>query len=261
MMATPSLALARAEEKYPHATRARYVFAKCRCEPCRNANREYANARAAATRKPWTIEFAPGIAHGRRIAEPRYVVRNRETGELVFRSPDRAKAFAEQARRNRADATLDPSEFVSSAPARAHIALLRSQGIGERTIAIRARLGRNAIGAIVRGESKRVKRSTSDRILAAPAAMRGAALVPAAPTWELIDDMLATGKRKAWIAREIGLKTPALQLRRDRIQVTSAQKVLALHKRLLAEKRVASAQACPKAKLTRFLDDALAYAP
>lgn len=33
-------------ERFAHGTRARYVAGKCRCEPCRTANRNYARARA-----------------------------------------------------------------------------------------------------------------------------------------------------------------------------------------------------------------------
>lgn len=38
-------------ERYAHGTRARYVAAKCRCEPCRTANSAYAKARDAAVRR------------------------------------------------------------------------------------------------------------------------------------------------------------------------------------------------------------------
>lgn len=38
-----------------HGTRARYVRDKCRCEPCRAANRDYSRARA---RKYWGVRRA-----------------------------------------------------------------------------------------------------------------------------------------------------------------------------------------------------------
>jgi hypothetical protein len=45
-------------EAYPHGTRARYV-ARCRCDECRGANREYARARALAKARGETNELVP----------------------------------------------------------------------------------------------------------------------------------------------------------------------------------------------------------
>jgi hypothetical protein len=54
-----------------HGTRAKYVAEKCRCEPCRDANRTYARARDRATRRPDEV-LMPLVSAGparRHIAE------------------------------------------------------------------------------------------------------------------------------------------------------------------------------------------------
>jgi hypothetical protein len=42
-------------------------------------------------------------------------------------------------------------------------------------------------------------------------------MVPARRTWRLIEQLLEEGFSKARIARELGMQTPALQLRRARV--------------------------------------------
>ncbi len=58
-------------EHWPHGTRARYVAARCRCDDCRRANREYGRARAHARRRGDTnrlIAAAPAAAHIRALS-------------------------------------------------------------------------------------------------------------------------------------------------------------------------------------------------
>lgn len=58
--------LYRPPEGFPHGTRARYVGAKCRCDDCRRANREYHRQRAAAVRAGecnGLVDAAPVRAH------------------------------------------------------------------------------------------------------------------------------------------------------------------------------------------------------
>lgn len=56
----------------------------------------------------------------------------------------------------------------------------------------------------------------------------------ARPTWERIEWLLAEGFSKARIARELGMKRPALQLNRHRVTVRNAAKVEALWRRYQA---------------------------
>lgn len=65
-------------------------------------------------------------------------------------------------------------------------------------------------------------------------ATNAAQILDAAATWRLLDDMLAFGLSRVAIARELGskAKTPALQIKRDRVIRRNAQKVETLHRRL-----------------------------
>lgn len=58
-------------EQHAHGTRARYVAARCRCDDCRRANREYARQRAVArARDGWngTVDAAPVLEHLRALS-------------------------------------------------------------------------------------------------------------------------------------------------------------------------------------------------
>lgn len=59
------------------------------------------------------------------------------------------------------------------------------------------------------------------------------ALVDGAPTWQLLEQLLAAGHSRAWIARQLGSEatTPALQLRRERVLRSTATAVEQLARR------------------------------
>lgn len=108
-----------------------------------------------------------------------------------------------------------------------------------KAIARSARVNRGVLVRIMQGEIRKTRRSTADKILAVtprtvePTAQ---AKVDARPTWELLDRLISWGFRKGWIAQQLGYRTPALQMRKDRILLTSAAKVRSLYDDILAEK-------------------------
>lgn len=130
----------------------------------------------------------------------------------------------------------EDTKYVDAGETREHLIWLSSIGVGRRTIAARTGLEPKTIRDIRIGETRRVLASTADRILAIGKSARpGATLVDASPTWALIDDLRYLGFTKTRIARELGAKTPALQLGRERITLEKMHQVNAIYQRLIRE--------------------------
>lgn len=176
------------ESKRPHGTRVKYVVEKCRCEPCRLANRAAENARQHAMRRPDEV-WLP---------------------------------------------------YVPAAPVRRHIRELMAQGIGPKSIATMSGVPHGAISKLMygdykgRGPSKRIRPETERKILAVTIETADRAQkIPAGPTWKLLDDLLARGFTKVWIAQQlVGPSARSLQVRPDFVRASTARKVEALHRRL-----------------------------
>lgn len=116
--------------------------------------------------------------------------------------------------------------YADNSEAREHILWLRSQGVGKRVVAKHAGLSISNLDKIVKGIRTRSRQDTIARILAvgthkAPAGSS----VDAAPTWKLIDDLLAFGFTKARIAIELGATTPALQIGKRRVTRSTAERI------------------------------------
>lgn len=95
-------------------------------------------------------------------------------------------------------------------------------------------MGATAIVEIRSGKKKRIRRRTEARILAVTAeAVAGGALVPAGPTWRRINRLLEEGFTRAEIARRLGYKRPALQLRKDFVTAKNAAAVERLYCRVM----------------------------
>lgn len=102
-------------------------------------------------------------------------------------------------------------------------------------VAEAANLATSIVFSIRTGERKRIRARTARRILAVTTACRGdAALVSAARTWQLISLLLDEGYTRTALARLLGStsKTPALQIRRDRVTARTAANVERLYRRL-----------------------------
>ena len=132
--------------------------------------------------------------------------------------------------------------YVPSGKARRHLAELSALGVGHKRVAEVSGVAHGTIAKIVYGDprrgqrpSRRIRPETERRILAVTLADAApAAKIPAGPTWALLDDLIARGWTKGWLAVQLGAtaKVPALQISRDRVRTTTARKVFALHRRL-----------------------------
>lgn len=118
----------------------------------------------------------------------------------------------------------------------AHLRKLSKAGVGRRRIAVLARVPPSTIGKIRKGARVSIRRATEARILAVgPEGAQGAALVPAGPTWKKIRRLLAEGFTKTDLAARLGSKgkTPALQLKGDRILARNAHAVSRLYRSIM----------------------------
>jgi hypothetical protein len=134
--------------------------------------------------------------------------------------------------RQAARAAGDWNGIVDAAAARRHIRALSRQGVGRRIVAAVSDVALTVIQDVRSGKKRQIRARTERRILAVTPACRGdAALVSAAETWKRIEWLLEEGFTKARIAQELGAKTPALQIRRDKVTARTAAKVAALWRR------------------------------
>jgi hypothetical protein len=185
---------------------------------------------------------------------PRYIApdSNRPHGSYVKAVQEKCRCEpCEDAKREynrkRNHAISRPDEvwmpYVPAGTARRHLAELAEAGIGLKQVARVSGLSHGALSKLVYGDaqrgqkpSKRIRPETEARILAVTADLanfgRGAK-IPAGPTWVLLEDLIARGYPKCWIARQLGsnAKTthPGLQVRRDLVRAETARKVRRLH--------------------------------
>lgn len=147
---------------------------------------------------------------------------------------DNCKAANRDYERQRAARIAPP--YVSAQPARDHIAWLATQGVGLKTIAKVSGVAHGALWKIVYGvpsigrpPSKRIRPETSEKILAVtPADIADGGRVDAAPSWAVLDQLIALGVPKVAIARRLGQTGPGLQLSRNQIQARHARTVTAM---------------------------------
>jgi hypothetical protein len=136
--------------------------------------------------------------------------------------------------RARARRRGDWNGLVDARPARQHILELSLAGVGRRTVADIARVAQSVIHEIGMGRKLTIRARTEKAILAVGAdAMTDAKLVDARETWRRIARLLTEGFTKAEIARRLGRKVPALQLRKDQITARNAMQIEKLYRQVM----------------------------
>ncbi len=129
----------------------------------------------------------------------------------------------------------DWNGLVPAAKARRHLVRLARLGIGRRAVAVAIGISDSILHEIKRGRKVQIRARTERRILAVdrcPCA--GGHLVQAEETWRMIERLLREGFSKAELARRLGYRSPALQLRRDRIVKRNASRVARFYHRIMA---------------------------
>lgn len=145
-------------------------------------------------------------------------------------------------RRQRAMRRPDESwvPYVPAGKARLHIKELSRLGVGHKQVARAAGIPYGSLWKIVYGDparrmrpSRRIRPETERAILSVSLEdAADASRIPAAPTWRLLNDLIARGFTRKWIAAQLGAESPCLQIGRDRVRAATARKVAELHRRL-----------------------------
>ncbi len=133
--------------------------------------------------------------------------------------------------------------YVSAEPARAHLQALADAGVGLKTVASLSGVSHGSLSKIVYGQplkgrppSRRIRPETLGSILAVTTAQAGGGQrVDAADTWRRLDELVAAGYTREFLARALGSRAaqPRLQVGRVRVRASTAQAVEELHRRLL----------------------------
>jgi lambda repressor-like predicted transcriptional regulator len=158
-----------------------------------------------------------------------------------------ARAARREYNRRRRQAIARPDSvwlpYVSAQPAREHLAALSAAGMGLRTVARTSGVSHGSLSKIVYGQprrgrapSARIRPETLRRILAVRVSHAGGGQrVPAADTWRLIDELVAAGYSRSFLARALGsnAERPTLQIGRTRVRASTARAVEDLHRRLM----------------------------
>lgn len=171
-----------------------------------------------------------------------------------------AANLADHRRRTRlASAGLPTTDLVDADAARRHIGLLLNNGAAMKGIARATRLNVKTLNNIHSGDTRRILPGT-ERIVrrTTPAMVRDhgqpGSRVDATATWQLLDDMVARGWPKSWIARELGLGG-SIQLKRTTVTQDNARKVADLDRRLGRRTPPARTARTPLPPLEQILAD------
>ncbi len=127
----------------------------------------------------------------------------------------------------------DWNGIVDARAARRHLQHLSRLGVGQWSVVAATDIARSMIHEIKNGDRLRIRARTERKILAVSTQQRAdRSIVPAAPLWRLLDELLSEGFTKSELASRLGYKTRAIQFRRTRVTAGNLQRVRALHSRL-----------------------------
>lgn len=218
-----SKSLARAAKRdYPHGTRARYSFGRCRCDACRTANRDYERARQAKALEAVSGVAAPVGARCPGFGRPcpfGAVLTPRSRGGTCYRCR-KAQRFI----------------LVDSSEARAHVLHLSELGIGYRSVAAAASMGESVVGDIARGRYPRISAENAKKLLEVDAgAIADGALVDQRPTARAIERMVRLGITKTEIAQRLGHRSRHLLIGTTYVTARTEMRVMRLLREVEAE--------------------------
>ena len=116
--------------------------------------------------------------------------------------------------------------IVPASRARKHLRQLSRTGVGYKSVAAAADVGRTILGQVLSGRRQNIRAETERRVLSVDVSARADhSTIPAKRTWRLIERLLGEGFSKAELARRLGYKSPALQLNRHRVLAKNALRV------------------------------------
>jgi hypothetical protein len=119
--------------------------------------------------------------------------------------------------------------LVDALPARQHLQALSRQGMGYKRVARAAGVSITVVQLIVTGRRTQMRAQARRKILAVRLSLAPHALVPAGPTWVLLDALVAEGYPKCRLAWMLGYRGWGLQISRRQVTVKTAARVEALY--------------------------------
>jgi len=149
--------------------------------------------------------------------------------------PCREANNAYQRSRTRAKVYGRTNALVPVAAVLRHLRALGRAGLGARTIGDAAKVPGSTVRKVLDGRRSHLRETTARKLLDVTRdAIADAALVPAGPTWALLDELLDEGFTHGDIARRLGSKAkrPTIQIRRGKVEAATAAKVARLHRQL-----------------------------
>ena len=120
------------------------------------------------------------------------------------------------------------NKLVGTTAVRLHLQKLSRLGVGYKQVAKLAKVNKGTLLKIKNRARDNIREQSGRRVLAVTAKDRApGATVPAGPTWKRINWLLVEGFTKTQLARRLGskAKVPSLQVRRDRVLVSTARRV------------------------------------
>lgn len=130
----------------------------------------------------------------------------------------------------------DWNGLVTTTKARKHMLMLSEKGLGRRAIAAVTDLALSILLGIRTGAKKKIRARTERKILAVtPDLASQGALISAAPTWNLIRQLLAKGYTKTQLAKMLSFDARALQISQKQVLIRTADKIARLYKKLEME--------------------------
>ena len=125
--------------------------------------------------------------------------------------------------------------IVPAEMSRKHLKKLSRRGIGKRSVHKASGVSISVIDKIRRGERLQIRQSTERAILSVGSAhsVSDGVLVSAKETWRLINKLLSEGFTKGELAKRLGRKRPALQIRKDKVTAKTAKKVRQFYRMII----------------------------
>ena len=213
-----------------------YVWCRRQRHDHRYDNLDPARAAALEAVPGWLWEIQPTPRISIDIGDTRHGTRTGYVKGCRCQPCTDANRHAQAAREQRSRAGGPSTDLVSAARARGHLRILTGQGATQKGLARAADLNVKTIVDILEGDRTRIQPDTERIVLAITMndvrqSHAPGTLIPAAPIWQLINDMVARGWPKSWIAREAGLGN-SIQLKTDQVTAGNAQRIAELHAQL-----------------------------
>ena len=150
---------------------------------------------------------------------------------------DRCRRANREYARTRAKAIIfhGKNNLVSASAAREHLHSLSRSGVGRRAVADACDVSLTVLMEVRSGRKTTIRRQTEARILAVTtAAASDHAVIAGRDTNTQINRLLREGFTKAELARRLGFKTPALQIKRKRVLAKTAARVDRFYRQIMA---------------------------